>query len=156
MSENVVYLHRQPEPVAHYLRLGTFHRQVEKRLAAGRLPVERVVVEASAFTHQKDPKRHYMHQRAKPLERLSRVSEARRVDDFLKHDLDPAARTAETAAKLAVGDVGMTEMLQRTNERLARLGQVLRDLHATVGDCPHFRAPARRGNGSAGARAARR
>ena len=54
MSENVVYLHPKPEPVAHYLRLGAFHRQVEKLLAAGRLPVERVVVEASAFTHQKD------------------------------------------------------------------------------------------------------
>jgi hypothetical protein len=54
MSENVVYLHPQPESVAHYLRLGAFHRQVEKLLAAGRLPVERVVVEASAFTHQKD------------------------------------------------------------------------------------------------------
>lgn len=46
MSENVVFLHPQPEPVAHYLRLGAFHRQVEKLLAAGRLPVERVVVEA--------------------------------------------------------------------------------------------------------------
>jgi hypothetical protein len=54
MSGNVVYLHPKPEPVAHYLRLGAFHRQVEKLLAAGRLPVERVVVEASAFTHQKD------------------------------------------------------------------------------------------------------
>jgi len=40
MSENVVYLHPQPEPVAHYLRLGAFHRQVEKLLAAGRLPVK--------------------------------------------------------------------------------------------------------------------
>ena len=55
MSENIVYLHPQPEPVAHYLRLGAFHRQVEKLLAAGRrLPVERVVAEASALTHQKD------------------------------------------------------------------------------------------------------
>jgi len=54
MSENVVYLHPHPESVAHYLRLGAFHRQIEKLLAAGRLPVERVVVEASAFTHQKD------------------------------------------------------------------------------------------------------
>ena len=91
MSENVVYLHPQPEPVAHYLRLGTFHRQVEKLLAAGRLLVERVVVE-----------------------------------------------------------------LQWTNERLARLGPVLRDLHATVGDGPHAHAPARRDNRAAGARAARR
>jgi hypothetical protein len=137
MSENVVYLHPQPEPVAHYLRLGAFHRQVEKLLAAGRLPVERVVVEASAFTRQKDVV-------------------GRRVDDFLKHDLDPAARIAGTAARLALADAGATEMLRRTNERLARLGPVLRDLHATVGDGLHAHAPARRGNGAAGARAARR
>ena len=104
----------------------------------------------------KDPKGHYLSQRTKPLERLSRVPEARRVDDFLKHDLDSAARIAEAAAKLALADAGTTEMLQRTNERLARLGPVLRDLHATVGDGPHAHAPARRGNGPAGARAARR
>ena len=103
----------------------------------------------------KDPKGHYLHQRAKPLERLSRVPEARRVDDFLKRDLAPAARVADTAAKLALADAGTTKMLQRTNERLARLGPVLRDLHATVGDGPHAHAPARRGNRAAGARAAR-
>lgn len=104
----------------------------------------------------KDLKGHYLRQRTKPLERLSRVPEARRVDDFLKHDLDRAARTAETAAKLALADVGTAEMLQRTNERLYRLGSVLRDLHATVGDGAHAHAPACRGNGTAGARAARR
>ena len=37
MSENVVYLHPKPEPLAHYLRLGAFHRQAEKLLAAGHL-----------------------------------------------------------------------------------------------------------------------
>ena len=47
-------------------------------------------------------------------------------------------------------------MLQRTNERLARLGPVLTDLHATVGDGPEAHAPARRGNRAASARTARR
>ena len=88
MFENVVYLHPQPEPVAHYLRrLGAFHRQVEKLLTA--------------------------------------------------------ARIAETADK-------------RTNLRLARLGPVLRDLHATVGVGPHAHAPAHRRNRATGARAVRR
>jgi hypothetical protein len=49
MSENVVYLHGQPDPIAHYLRLGAFHRQAEKLLTSGRLPVPRLVVEAAAF-----------------------------------------------------------------------------------------------------------
>ena len=103
----------------------------------------------------KDPKGHYLCQRTKPLERLSRVPAARRVDDFLKHDLDPAGRIAETATRLALADAKTAEMLQRTNERLARLGPVLRDLHATVGDGSHARAPTRRGNRAAGARTAR-
>ena len=90
------------------------------------------------------------------LERLSRVPEARRVDDFLRHDLHPAAQVAESAAKLVLADTGTTEMLQRTSEHLARLGPVLRDLHETVGDGPHAHAPARRGNRAAGGRAARR
>ena len=101
----------------------------------------------------KDPKGHYLRQRAKPLERLSRVPEVRRVDDFLKHDLAPTARIAETAAKLTLADAGATEMLQRISERVTRLGPVLRDLHATVGDGPHAHAPARRGKSAAGARA---
>jgi hypothetical protein len=29
MAQNIVYLHGQPESVAHYLRLGTLHRQIE-------------------------------------------------------------------------------------------------------------------------------
>ncbi len=104
----------------------------------------------------KDPKGHYLRQRTKPLERISCVPAARRVDDFLKHDLDPAVQIAETATKLALADAGTAEMLQRTEERLARLGPVLRDLHATVGDGSHAHAPARRGNRVPGARTARR
>ncbi|HEY3948223.1 hypothetical protein [Phenylobacterium sp.] len=104
----------------------------------------------------KDPKGHYLRQRAKPLERLSRVPEARRIDDFLRHDLDPAARIAETATKLNLADAETTEMLRRTNERLGRLGPVLRDLHVTMGDRPHAHSPKRRVNLMADARTARR
>ncbi len=104
----------------------------------------------------KDPKGHYMYQRTKPLERLSRVPEVRRVDDFLKHDLDPAVRIAQAATKLALADAAMTEMLQRTNERMVRLGPALRDLHATMGHGPHAHAPARRGERPDGVGAARR
>ena len=53
-------------------------------------------------------------------------------------------------------DAETAEMLQRTNERLARLGPVLRDLHATVGDGSHAHTPTRRGDRAAGARTARR
>lgn len=50
---NIVYLHGQPQPIAHFLRVGTSgHRRLEDALAAGRLPYTRFVVEAGAFGRQ--------------------------------------------------------------------------------------------------------
>jgi hypothetical protein len=146
MSENVVYLHPQ---------------QVEVLMAAdgGRRLLGCQDLACCPNGHNdtlKDPKGHYLRQRTKPLQHLSRVPAARRVDDFLKRDLDPAARIAEKATRLALADAETAEMLRRTNERLARLGPVLRDLHATVGDGSHARAPAHRGNRATGTRTARR
>lgn len=55
MAENVFYLHAHPEPIRHYLRLGTSgHRQLEALLASGQMPVESIVVEAAAFERQSD------------------------------------------------------------------------------------------------------
>ncbi len=42
--QKVVYLHSQPEPIAHYLRLGTLHRQLETLLGLGRMLVDRIVL----------------------------------------------------------------------------------------------------------------
>lgn len=55
MSKNVVYLHSQPNPIGHFLRIGTSgHRQLETLLSSGKMMVDRVVVEASAATRQRD------------------------------------------------------------------------------------------------------
>jgi hypothetical protein len=56
---NIVYLHRDahrdPAPVAHFLRIGTSgHRRLEQFLAAGQLPYGRFVGEAGVFLRQKD------------------------------------------------------------------------------------------------------
>src|SRR5690349_20584618 len=52
---NVVHLHKQPLPAAHFLRIGTSsHRLLEQLLLAGRLPLRRMVVEAGTFSQQKD------------------------------------------------------------------------------------------------------
>jgi len=73
----------------------------------------------------KDPKAHFIHQRAKQFERLSRIPEPRRVSDFMGNDLAPTARTAAEAAKLKVADESVGEMLQRTSERLGRMRPIL-------------------------------
>lgn len=51
----LVYLHGQPAAVGHYVRVGTTgHRQLETLLGSGRMPMERVVIEACAANRQAD------------------------------------------------------------------------------------------------------
>ncbi len=55
MAENVVYLHKGPEPIGHFLRVGsTGHRQLEDLLGSGRMMLDRVVVDAAAVSRQHD------------------------------------------------------------------------------------------------------
>ena len=54
MNSNVVYLHGRPSPIAHFLRIGRAHRQLEEIAASGRLPNDRVVFEASAVVRQQE------------------------------------------------------------------------------------------------------
>jgi hypothetical protein len=52
---NVVYLRRAPDPVTTFLRVGVSgHRQLETLLMSGKLPSERLVLDASAFARQGD------------------------------------------------------------------------------------------------------
>jgi len=54
MTENVVYLHGPPA-IGHFLRVGASgHRQLELLHGAGRLGIDRVVIEASMVARQKD------------------------------------------------------------------------------------------------------
>lgn len=92
----------------------------------------------------KNPKAHYLYQRAKQFERISRIPEARRTQDFLAKDLGDAARTARQAAKLKVSDERLSAMLQRTTERLDRMQLILEDLHQTIGTHTHSALPRRR------------
>lgn len=55
MDQNVVYLHGQPEPVGHFLRIGgSGHRQLETLLGSGKMMLDRVVIDAAAVPRQKD------------------------------------------------------------------------------------------------------
>ena len=55
MAENVVYLHGQPSPIGHFLRVGmTGHRQLETLLGAGTPVPNRVVLEAAATERQRE------------------------------------------------------------------------------------------------------
>lgn len=55
MGQNVVYLHGQPEPIGHFLRIGNSgHRQLETLLDSGKMMLDRVVVDAAAVARQHD------------------------------------------------------------------------------------------------------
>ncbi len=180
MSENVVYLHPKPEPVAHYLRLGAFYRQVEKLLATGRLQVERVVVEASAFTHQNDVvgqlvdagRELVLDTNAAELSVVGRYGGAAKSAPWA-HSEGPLQREhfARGSNHDVIGKIARfavehgfhavqapTHLLPKgsTDAWFGIDRQACEDLQAMVGNGPHAHAPARRGNGAAGARAARR
>jgi hypothetical protein len=158
--QKVVYLHAQPEPIAHYLRLGTLHRHAPH--LRGPMPgagqrmqpyLRETTRRSNHLAHCcprglddtiKNPKAHYLRQRARQFERISHIPEARRTQDFLHHDLANTARTARQAAKLKVSDVALAEMLERTSERLNRMQPVLEDLYQTVGTTPRSASPRRR------------
>jgi hypothetical protein len=55
MSAKVHYLTPQPEPIGHFLRIGsTGHHQLETLHSRGRLPVNRVVAEAASLKAQSE------------------------------------------------------------------------------------------------------
>jgi hypothetical protein len=61
----------------------------------------------------RDPKGHYLRQRAWQCEALSKVPEARRAQDFLDNTLTAADRTARQAAKLRVSDEAVALIIRR-------------------------------------------
>ena len=55
MAENNVIAFRNPaSPIAHFIRIGEAHKKFGELYAAGRLPIRRVVIEASRLLFQRD------------------------------------------------------------------------------------------------------
>lgn len=92
----------------------------------------------------KDPKAHYLRQRHRQVEELSRVPESRRAQHFLEKQLAPVEKSARQAAKLKVADEALAKSLQKISEHLEKKHAVLEALHAAMPDAAHSRAPARR------------
>jgi hypothetical protein len=97
----------------------------------------------------KDPKAHFLFQRAAQYEALSKVPEARRAQDFLDRELAAVERTARNAAKLKVSDPGLSALLGKNWERLDKMVSVLGDLKSTIDGTSRALIPDRR-NASTG------
>ena len=75
---------------------------------------------------------------------MSAVPEARRSQHFLEKELAAAERVARSAAKLKVSDEGLSELLQRSSDRLEKMHAVLEALNGTIAGQPRAAAPPRR------------
>lgn len=161
---NIIYLHRQPAPVARFLRVSE-HRRVEHLLEADRLPYDRFVIEAGWLAEQqdliaalrqkggrrlgscmdrrccpqgfddtiKDPKGHFLRQRAYRCDDLSAVPEAMRARHYLDKILKEDERRAKQLAKLKLSDEKLSARLVENANRLDRFSDVLDNLEQTSG-----------------------
>jgi alkylation response protein AidB-like acyl-CoA dehydrogenase len=135
MNNNVVFLHGQPAPIGHYIRIGTSaYRQFETLLGAGRMPINSVVVEAAVCARRS----------RKGTFRRSSIPEAWRSQHFLDHELADANRVAQKAARIRTNDEALRETLLRSGERLERMSLVLEDLQRAIGHGPRSACPHRR------------
>ena len=93
MSATVHHLHGHPKPIGQFLRVGNSgHRQLETLHSAGRLPIDRVVVEAAWFEPQKD------------LVRALREAGAEIVLDTNVAELSALGRYEAIARRLPLGE----------------------------------------------------
>lgn len=104
----------------------------------------------------KDPKAHFLRQRSRQIEELSRIPEPRRAQHFLDKELAPAGRTARSAAKLKISDEGLAKVLERSSDRLEKMHAVLESLNGTIAGQPRALTPPRRADTAANAASRRR
>lgn len=81
----------------------------------------------------REPKGHYLHQRARQFEKLAEIPEARRVRHFLDTDLVSMDRIARQLSRLKGADPTLLDMLDKNAARLDRVRVVLEDLNKTMG-----------------------
>ena len=93
----------------------------------------------------KNDEAHFITQRGRQIEELTRVPEGRRAERFLLGHLDPAVRDARRAAKLKFAEEPLRKMVDEATKRLERLRDALGALYGEEGEASQSRSPAFRG-----------
>lgn len=91
------------------------------------------------------PHVHFITQRSRQIDNLSKVPESRRAEHFLLHHLDPPIRSARNGARLKIADEVLSNALAEAKKRLVHLRDPLGDLHAQEENATRPRAPRFRG-----------
>jgi hypothetical protein len=90
---------------------------------------------------------HFITQRTRQLEALSKIPPSRRAENFLLRQLDPAVRSTRQASKLKFNDNGVQKLVIDAKSRLTRLRDALGALHEADGAAaPTSASPLFRGN----------
>jgi hypothetical protein len=90
---------------------------------------------------------HFITQRSRQLEALSKIPPSRRAENFLLRQLDPAVRSTRQASKLKFSDDGVQKLVGDAKSRLTRLRDALGALHEADGAAaPASASPRFRGN----------
>jgi hypothetical protein len=90
---------------------------------------------------------HFITQRSRQLEALSKIPPSRRAENFLLRQFDPAVRSTRQASKLKFGDNGVQKLVVDAKSRLTRLRDALGALHEADGAVvPTSASPLFRGN----------
>ncbi len=92
-----------------------------------------------------NPGAHFITQRARQLEDLSRVPETRRAEHFLLRHLDPAIRSARVGTRLDISEPRVKDTVEKAKARLIRLRDALADLQVNDASATRSRPPAFRG-----------
>lgn len=92
---------------------------------------------------------HFITQRSRQLEALSKTPPSRRAENFLLNQLDPAVRSTRQASKLKFGDDEVRKLVIAEKSRLTRLRDALGALHEADGPAaPTSASPLFRGSRS--------
>jgi hypothetical protein len=79
----------------------------------------------------KNPKAHYLRQRAAQYSTLSTVPDQRRISHFLTGEMAQADRTARQIAKLKLTSSELIKVVEKNTKRLERMRDVLENLEQT-------------------------
>jgi hypothetical protein len=93
-------------------------------------------------------KAHFLYQRHRQIDELSRTPDARKFTHFLLNQLGPAVRGARTLSRLKITDEGVAEMIAREKKRLILMNDALGALYEDSQQTARSEAARFRGGGS--------
>lgn len=95
----------------------------------------------------RNPKAHYLMQRVKEINELSKVPDNRRATHFLEKVLTPIERQARSISKLKIENESLKRLVFASENRIGKMHEVLENLQSFSDNSKRSLAPSRKSNG---------